>query len=68
MKNTGSDPALRNRRGRKVFVVAIFEIEKGHRIPDDKATLVKLLKQGIVIPFHKHWCLPCHQIPQVRLK
>ena len=68
LKNTGSDLALRNRTGPRVFVLAIFEIEKGHNIPDDKATLVKLLKEGIVIPFHKNWCLMCHQIPQVKLK
>ena len=45
--------------------MAIFEIEEGYDVPEDKATLVKLLKKGIMIPFHKHWCLSCHQIPKV---
>ena len=60
----GKDPAL-NRTGQRVFVLAIFEIKEGYDVPEDKATLVKLLKKGIVIPFHKHWCLSCHQIPKV---
>ena len=60
----GKDPAF-NRTSPRVFVLAIFEIEEGYDVPEDKATLVKLLKKGIVIPFHKHWCLSCHQIPKV---
>ena len=60
----GKDPAL-NRTGPRVFVLAIFEIEECYDVPEDKATLVKLLKKGIMIPFHKHWCLSCHQIPKV---
>ena len=60
----GKDPAL-NRTDPRAFVLAIFEIEEGYDVPEDKTTLVKLLKEGIVIPFHKHWCLSCHQIPKV---
>ena len=59
------DPALR-KKGPKAFVLSIFEIEEGHEVPKDKPTLVKLLKQGIVIPFHKNFCSSCHKVPKVR--
>ena len=61
------DPALK-RKDPRAFVLAIFEIEEGYDVPEDKATLVKLLKKGIVISFHSHWCPSCHQIPKVILQ
>ena len=54
------------KKGPKAFVLSIFEIQEGHEVPRDKPTLVKLLKQGIVIPFHKNFCSSCHKVPKVR--
>ncbi|KAF5278900.1 hypothetical protein FQA39_LY18326 [Lamprigera yunnana] len=46
-----------------VFVVHIFEIEKGLKVPPNKTDLVRLLDKGMVIPFHKNICAVCHTIP-----
>ncbi|KAK5646122.1 hypothetical protein RI129_004586 [Pyrocoelia pectoralis] len=47
-----------------VFVLHIFEIEKGYEVPTNKTDLINLLRRGVVIPFHKSICSECHTIPQ----
>jgi len=46
-----------------VFVNSIFEIAANHSLPNNKSELIRLLKKGDVIPFHKHVCPQCHKIP-----
>lgn len=47
----------------KGYVVSIFEIEKGHPLPETKKDLLDLMKKDVVIPFHKRYCPLCHAIP-----
>ncbi len=47
----------------KVFVVSIFEIQKGAVLPDSKQELLKLLAEKVAIPFHKKMCSKCHRVP-----
>jgi hypothetical protein len=55
--------ALRSNKP-KVFVNPIFEIREGFDLPVNKSSLVEYLLRGVVIPFHKHICSQCHQIPE----
>ena len=52
---------------RRVFVNQIFEIQANHSLPLDKAELLDLLAEDIVIPFHKHVCPQCHNIPHSKV-
>ncbi|KAB0798387.1 hypothetical protein PPYR_09380 [Photinus pyralis] len=47
-----------------VFVLHIFEIEKGYDVPTNKTDLIRLLKRGTVIRFHQNICSVCHTIPE----
>ncbi len=49
--------------GRVVYVVSIFEIEEGLDLPRTKGQLLKLAKEGTLIPFHQKYCPTCHAIP-----
>ena len=42
---------------------AIFEIEAGLELPNNKVELVKMLANKTVIPFHQKICSMCHHIP-----
>ena len=44
-------------------MVSIFEIEKGHALPQNKSELVNMIDEKIVIPFHQRYCPSCHKIP-----
>jgi len=55
----GRGPAVKPR----VFVNSIFEIQANATLPNTKSELVGLLKSGVVIPFHKHVCPSCHNVP-----
>ncbi|XP_049805362.1 beta-1,4-glucuronyltransferase 1 [Schistocerca nitens] len=48
----------------KVFPLSIFELEKGATLPENKEQLVKMLKNGTAIPFHKKLCPGCHNVPK----
>ncbi|XP_064097760.1 beta-1,4-glucuronyltransferase 1-like isoform X2 [Macrobrachium nipponense] len=51
---------------RRVYVLPIFEIKSGLRPPATKAALVRMLKRGSAIPFHKFVCPQCHKVPGMR--
>ena len=47
----------------KAYVVSIFEIEAGHKLPQTKNELINLMEKETVIPFHQRYCKSCHAIP-----
>lgn len=47
-----------------VFPLAVFEIELGTAIPNNKTELQSLLKNKLAIPFHQSRCPLCHEIPK----
>lgn len=51
---------------RRVYVLPIFEVKSGLRPPATKAALVRMLKRGLAIPFHKFVCPQCHKVPGLR--
>ncbi|KAK6636670.1 hypothetical protein RUM43_010332 [Polyplax serrata] len=59
------DPPL-HRKNPKVFPLPIFELEADASIPPNKTELVKMLKTGRAIPFHKKVCAGCHTIPKFK--
>ncbi|XP_015116957.1 beta-1,4-glucuronyltransferase 1 [Diachasma alloeum] len=48
----------------KVFVLSIFEVDEKSSPPRNKTSLLKMLKSGSAIPFHKKVCSACHNIPK----
>ncbi|XP_008559945.1 beta-1,4-glucuronyltransferase 1 [Microplitis demolitor] len=56
-------PAL-SKSNPKVFVLPIFEVDKKSQPPVNKTILIKMLKSGSAIPFHKRLCSICHNIPK----
>ncbi len=56
-------PLIQDQTRRRIFVSAIFEIDKGHPLPVNKKELVELLDKKVVIPFHQRVCPTCHNIP-----
>lgn len=51
---------------RRVYVLPIFEVKSGMRPPATKTSLVRLLRRGAAIPFHKFVCPQCHLVPGLR--
>ena len=51
---------------RRVYVLPIFEVKTGLRPPATKMSLVKLLKKGAAVPFHKYVCPQCHMVPNLK--
>ncbi|XP_042868945.1 beta-1,4-glucuronyltransferase 1-like isoform X1 [Penaeus japonicus] len=51
---------------RRVYVLPIFEVKSGLRPPASKLALVRMLKRGSAIPFHKFVCPQCHKVPGMR--
>ncbi|KAF7994923.1 hypothetical protein HCN44_004395 [Aphidius gifuensis] len=48
----------------KVFVLPIFEVDEKSKPPKNKTLLLKMLKNGTAIPFHKKVCSGCHSVPK----
>ncbi|XP_014680877.1 PREDICTED: beta-1,4-glucuronyltransferase 1-like [Priapulus caudatus] len=46
-----------------VYVLPVFEVEDGEKIPEDKTQLVELLSAEKAVYFHKLRCGVCHKIP-----
>ncbi|RZF43749.1 hypothetical protein LSTR_LSTR009172 [Laodelphax striatellus] len=57
------EPALQ-RKNPRVFVLQIFEVKRITHVPDDKNELVKMLRNGSAIAFHKYVCPSCHAVPR----
>ncbi|KAK0167543.1 hypothetical protein PV327_004928 [Microctonus hyperodae] len=63
MIRRNNQPEL-NKPNPKVFVLPIFEVEKNCQPPENKTSLIQMLKAGTAIPFHKKLCSVCHNIPK----
>ncbi|XP_046398000.1 beta-1,4-glucuronyltransferase 1 [Ischnura elegans] len=61
-----SPPAPSASNAPRVYVLSIFEIESGMNLPETKAELVHMLKNGSAIPFHKKVCPVCHAVPKAK--
>lgn len=48
----------------KVFPLHIFEVGANQLVPENKSTLLEMLKNGSAIPFHKKVCPECHAVPK----
>ncbi|CRL04662.1 CLUMA_CG017726, isoform A [Clunio marinus] len=49
--------------GKSVFVLPVFEIEKGVELPQNKSQLRKLFKDHKLFLFHEKVCRRCHKVP-----
>lgn len=50
----------------RVYVLPIFEIASNMSQPVTKIELVRMLKNGSAIPFHKKLCAGCHAVPKAK--
>ncbi|XP_071450808.1 beta-1,4-glucuronyltransferase 1 [Hetaerina americana] len=50
----------------RVYVLSIFEIASNMSQPDTKPELVRMLRNGSAIPFHKKLCAGCHAVPRAK--
>ncbi|KAJ8728824.1 hypothetical protein PYW07_006520 [Mythimna separata] len=46
-----------------VFVVPLFEVERGEKIPHDKATLIQMITNNRATYFHQKVCAHCQRFP-----
>ncbi|XP_026724825.1 uncharacterized protein LOC113491848 [Trichoplusia ni] len=46
-----------------VFVVPLFEVERGEKIPHDKATLIQMIATNRAMYFHQKVCSHCQRFP-----
>ncbi|XP_049878259.1 uncharacterized protein LOC126375396 [Pectinophora gossypiella] len=46
-----------------VFVVPVFEVQKGEHIPHDKETLVNMIAENRAMYFHQKICMHCQRFP-----
>ena len=60
------DTSRDSKPARRVYVLPIFEVKSGLRPPATKNSLVRLLRRGSAIPFHKFVCPQCHLVPGLR--
>lgn len=61
-----STVATRPRRSgppRRVFVLPLFEVEAGERLPRTKQELVKMVRSERAVHFHRHTCSHCQRFP-----
>ena len=52
-----------------VFANAIFEIKSEvpvDSIPGNKSELVRMYREGLVVPFHHKFCSACHTVPRAK--
>ncbi|EFA05581.1 beta-1,4-glucuronyltransferase 1 [Tribolium castaneum] len=48
----------------RVYPLAVFEIETGQKIPDNKTQVQAMLAKNLAVPFHHNICAQCHDIPK----
>lgn len=48
----------------KVYPLHIFEVSASSQVPENKTTLLEMLRNGTAIPFHKKVCPECHAVPK----
>uniref|UniRef100_A0A6P4EIH3 Beta-1,4-glucuronyltransferase 1 n=1 Tax=Drosophila rhopaloa TaxID=1041015 RepID=A0A6P4EIH3_DRORH len=58
--------ALDPKQPRRVYPLAVFEIEAGVQVPADKSELLALFRRQQAQVFHLHLCRTCHTIPSQR--
>ena len=66
MTNRDTSREQQQQPARRVYVLPIFEVKSGLRPPATKSSLVRLLRRGAAIPFHKFVCPQCHLVPGLR--
>ncbi|XP_023017546.2 beta-1,4-glucuronyltransferase 1 [Leptinotarsa decemlineata] len=49
-----------------VFVLPLFEILEGYRIPETKKELQDMIRNKTAITFHEKVCGSCHRVPRVK--
>ncbi|XP_054742341.1 beta-1,4-glucuronyltransferase 1 isoform X1 [Anastrepha obliqua] len=50
-------------KGKRVYVLPVFEVTKDSSVPEDKTNLVEMLHNKTAIPFHSKICTNCHLVP-----
>ncbi|KAH8269334.1 hypothetical protein KR018_004614 [Drosophila ironensis] len=55
--------AMDPRQPRRVYPLAVFEIEDGAMVPRDKFELLNLWRKHLAQGFHQKFCSSCHKIP-----
>ncbi|XP_044260821.1 beta-1,4-glucuronyltransferase 1-like [Tribolium madens] len=60
LKMVSKTPSLSTPR---VYPLAVFEVETGQKIPENKTELQSMLGKNLAVPFHHNICVPCHDIP-----
>ncbi|XP_059483078.1 beta-1,4-glucuronyltransferase 1-like isoform X2 [Neocloeon triangulifer] len=48
----------------KVYPLSIFEVKENSSMPQNKTQLALMLKNKDAVPFHKHVCPNCHNVPK----
>lgn len=56
-------PDFSNSTNPRVYIFSIFEVRENVTAPETKTELQNMLKKGDAIPFHKHVCAKCHNVP-----
>ncbi|KAG5886365.1 hypothetical protein JTB14_034899 [Gonioctena quinquepunctata] len=64
LKFAEKHPEYTRRDSKNVFVLALFEILEGHKIPETKKELQEMLRNNTAITFHQNVCKACHRIPK----
>ncbi|GAB6022735.1 hypothetical protein CHUAL_006830 [Chamberlinius hualienensis] len=47
-----------------VYVLPIFEVDRKVEAPETKSQLIEMMKEHLVVPFHKFVCPECHRVPK----
>ncbi|XP_018579178.1 beta-1,4-glucuronyltransferase 1-like [Anoplophora glabripennis] len=56
-------PEYAQKDAKNVFVLPIFEVRAGSKVPENKTHLHEMFEEKNAIAFHQGVCTPCHKIP-----